>query len=215
MHPILLLLVRMTSTSSSKTWFGKARFNSEIALGRLFSFSFFFYLLSHSFVGQLSLAISQCIMFASSSECLSNNFGLSQTHTETIAFVFRRTVRGSSAAQHSHENIFITIIRPLLVELVHTLTLTLKNKWCCRLCFVFQIGTFLLVLLCLWNSCSSSATLLQGALCTGCTLMCLLACFGEWSGGCCCRWWEMLLILLQVISGTREWGEERWSGCTV
>jgi hypothetical protein len=33
-------------------------------------------------------------------------------------FYFPRNIRGSANAQHANENLFITVIRPVLVELV-------------------------------------------------------------------------------------------------
>ncbi|CAF1295862.1 unnamed protein product [Adineta steineri] len=70
-------------------------------------------------------------------------------------------IRGSRDAQHKRESLFITIIRPIIVELV---------------------GTFLLVTFGLWGGCSTSGNIIQGAFSFGCTLMVLLASFGHISG---------------------------------
>ncbi|UJR32120.1 hypothetical protein I4U23_019588 [Adineta vaga] len=70
-------------------------------------------------------------------------------------------IRGSPDAQHNRESLFITAIRPIIVELV---------------------GTFLLVMFSVWGGCSTGNNLVQGALCSGCTLMVLLASFGHISG---------------------------------
>ncbi len=40
---------------------------------------------------------------------------------ENVFFVLYRNIRGSADAQHTNENLFITIIRPMLVELVNSI----------------------------------------------------------------------------------------------
>lgn len=91
-----------------------------------------------------------------------------------LARSLRRHVRRSSDAKHSRESVFITVVRPVAVELVGAV----RSRSTVRRSLV-QIGTFLLVMFSVWGGCSLHTNVVGGALCGGLTLMVLLASFGE------------------------------------
>ena len=68
----------------------------------------------HVIINVNNYVVKICIIY----EFLSELSLLLKHGLEETGFLFRRNVRGSRDAQHRKESLFITVIRPVTVELV-------------------------------------------------------------------------------------------------